>query len=122
MGPESLQDRYFSHGTCFGCGPANAKGLRIKSLVRGEEIVAHHLMLRAGAEHPPCTVTAEFHVKLLRPTPSGEGPSTLRARAVESSRTRAVVEAALEAGGEPCATCRGVFIAVKPGHPAYHRW
>jgi len=122
MGPESLQDRYFSHGTCFGCGPANAKGLRIKSLVRGEEIAAHHLMLRAGAEHPPCTVTAEFHVKLLRPTPSGEGPISLRARAVESSRTRAVVEATLEAGGEPCATCRGVFIAVKPGHPAYNRW
>lgn len=155
MEPESLQDRYFSHGTCFGCGPANARGLRIKSLVRGQEVVAHweaephhdafpgmlsggiigtlldchsnwtaahHLMLRAGKGHPPCTVTAEFHVKLLQPTPTAEGPILLRARVVDSSATRAVVEATLEAGGASCATCRGIFIAVKPGHPAYNRW
>ena len=35
---------------------------------------------------------------------------------------RATVEASLEAEGRPTATCRGVFVAVKPGHPAYHRW
>ena len=34
----------------------------------------------------------------------------------------AVVEATLEAGGRICDTCRGTFVAVKPGHPAYHRW
>ena len=26
------------------------------------------------------------------------------------------------AGGKVCDTCRGVFVAVKEGHPAYHRW
>ena len=27
-----------------------------------------------------------------------------------------------EAAGKVTATCRGVFVAVKEGHPAYHRW
>jgi hypothetical protein len=35
---------------------------------------------------------------------------------------RAVVDATLEANGKVTATCRGTFVAVKPGHPAYHRW
>jgi len=60
-------------------------------------------------------------VKLKRPTPV-DGPITLRARVVESGEDRAVVEAELEAGGKVTATCRGTFVAVKPGHPAYHRW
>ncbi len=29
----SIQDRLFPDMTCFGCGPANAKGLRLKSFV-----------------------------------------------------------------------------------------
>ena len=28
----------------------------------------------------------------------------------------------IEANGQVTATCRGVFVAVKEGHPAYHRW
>jgi acyl-coenzyme A thioesterase PaaI-like protein len=28
---QSIQDRYFSEVTCFGCGPRNAKGLQLKS-------------------------------------------------------------------------------------------
>jgi len=24
--------------------------------------------------------------------------------------------------GKECDTCHGVFVAVKEGHPAYHRW
>ena len=56
-------------------------------------------------------MTAEFHVKLLKPTPT-DGPVTLRAKVVESSEKKAVVTS----------TCRGVFVAAKEGHPAYHRW
>jgi acyl-coenzyme A thioesterase PaaI-like protein len=82
---------------------------------------AHHLMTNAGTQTPPCTVTADFAVKLLRPTPSGQ-TARLRARVVDSSSDRATVEASLESGGKVCATCRGTFVAVKPGHPAYHRW
>ena len=78
-------------------------------------------MKRDSKAEPPCTVTAEFHVKLLRPTPV-DGMITLRARVVDSSEDRATVEAELIAGGKVCDTCRGVFVAVKEGHPAYHRW
>jgi uncharacterized cupin superfamily protein len=46
----------------------------------------------------------------------------LRARVVESQGDRAVVEAELEADGKVTSTCRGVFVAVREGHPAYHRW
>jgi len=60
-------------------------------------------------------------VKLRRPTPSG-ATMRLRARVVESTNDRAVVEATLEADGLERATCRGTFVAVKPGHPAYQRW
>ena len=151
---EALQDRYYKDGICFGCGPRNEKGLRIKSVVRGDEVVAtwraekHHeafdgvlsggitatlldchanwtaayyLMRHSAADRPPATVTAEFAVKLLRPTPS-EGPIELVARPVEVVDDRAVVDAELRAGGKVCATFRGTFIAVKPGHPAYGRW
>jgi acyl-coenzyme A thioesterase PaaI-like protein len=151
---QSLQDRYAPHNRCFGCGPSNEKGLRIKSFVEGDEVVATfhpeahheafpglmnggicgalldchsnwtaawHLMTKAGAEVPPCTVTADFHVKLLRPTPL-DAEIKLRARVAESSEDRAVIEATLEARGKVTATCRGTFVAVKEGHPAYHRW
>jgi acyl-coenzyme A thioesterase PaaI-like protein len=82
---------------------------------------AWHLMRKAGAEAPPCTVTAEFAVKLRRPTPL-EADLTIRARVVESKEDRATVEATIEAEGKVTATCRGIFVAVKEGHPAFHRW
>jgi acyl-coenzyme A thioesterase PaaI-like protein len=151
---ESLQDRYAPHNRCFGCGPSNEKGLRIKSQPAGDVVVcdwtpephhqafenilsggicgtlldchsnwtaAHHLMQRDGLDAPPCTVTAEFHVKLKKPTPM-DGPLHLTARIVESSGSKAVVEATLEARGEVTATCRGTFVAVREGHPGYRRW
>jgi len=36
----SLQERFYPNGTCFGCGPANGRGLRIKSFVEGDQVVA----------------------------------------------------------------------------------
>jgi acyl-coenzyme A thioesterase PaaI-like protein len=60
-------------------------------------------------------------VQLKRPTPM-DVPLHLRAHVVESSGDRAVVEATLEANGKITATCRGTFVAVKEGHPAFHRW
>jgi acyl-coenzyme A thioesterase PaaI-like protein len=35
-----LQDRYAPQNRCFGCGPANEKGLRLKSRVDGDQVVA----------------------------------------------------------------------------------
>jgi acyl-coenzyme A thioesterase PaaI-like protein len=82
---------------------------------------AYHLMNKAGAESVPCTVTAEYSIKLLRPTPTN-GEVHLAAHVVDSTEDRATVEGTLSAGGRVCATCRGVFVAVKEGHPAFHRW
>jgi acyl-coenzyme A thioesterase PaaI-like protein len=152
--PQSLQERHAPTNRCFGCGPANEKGLRIRSFEQGDTVVcdwtpdkhheafpnvlnggicgtlldchgnwtaAWHLMQADKLAELPSTVTAEFHVKLKAPTPTG-GPVHLTARVVERSGPRVVVEETLEAGGRVTATCRGVFVAVQPGHPAWHRW
>lgn len=151
---KSLQETYAPNSTCYGCGPANPKGLHVRSFVEGEEVVAewqpephheafpgalnggvigtlldchcnwaaaYHLMRVQGLERPPATVTAEYHIRLLRPTPT-DAPVQLRARAVQVEGNRVVVEGELRAKGQVCATCRGVFVAVPPEHPAYHRW
>lgn len=150
----SLQEHYAPGNACFGCGPANPAGLRLRSMAQGDIVTAEwtpqtqyeafpgvlcggiigtlldchsnwtaawHLMQQAGASRPPCTVTAEYHVKLLRPTPT-DGPVILTASPVELRDRRAVIQAELHAGGQVCATSRGTFVAVEPGHPAYHRW
>jgi acyl-coenzyme A thioesterase PaaI-like protein len=149
-----LQEHFAPNSICFGCGPANGQGLRIRSIVHGDMTAADwmpqkhheafhgvlnggiigalldchsnwtacwHLMRRNGLDHPPCTVTADFHVKLLRPTPT-DGAVHLEARVAESADDRATIDATLHAGGRLCATCRGTFVAVKPGHPAHYRW
>jgi acyl-coenzyme A thioesterase PaaI-like protein len=151
---QSLQETYAPGNRCFGCGPANEKGLRIRSFLEGDELVcewrpqphhqafegvlnggicgalldchsnwtaAYHLMKKRGIPSPPCTVTADFHVTLKRPTPM-DAPLHLRARVVESNDSKATVEATLEANEKVTATCRGTFVAVEKGHPAYHRW
>ena len=151
---ESLQERYAPASTCFGCGPANAQGLHIRSFVEGDAVVAewraephheafpgvlnggivgalldchsnwtaaHHLMRAAGGDSVPSCVTAEYAVKMRKPTPSDRA-LRLEARIVESSADRAIVEASLSADGMTTATCVGTFVAVTPEHPAYHRW
>jgi acyl-coenzyme A thioesterase PaaI-like protein len=82
---------------------------------------AYHLMRASAADVPPPTVTADYAVRFRRPTPSDQ-TLTFRSHVVESGEDRATVEATVEAGGQVCATCRGTFVAVRPGHPAYHRW
>jgi len=82
---------------------------------------AYHLMKQAGTDQPPCTVTADYTITLKRPTPTDQ-PVELRARVIESKEDRAIVEGELIAHDKVTAICRGTFVAVKPGHPAYHRW
>lgn len=153
----SVQERYAPHNACFGCGPANEKGLRIRSFPTGgagDELrcvwrpeahheafpgmlnggitgalldchsnwtAAHHLLRARGLDAPPCTVTADFHVVLKRPTPT-DGDLIVTARVVSTEGDKVLVEATLEAKGKVTATCRGTFVAVREGHPAYHRW
>jgi acyl-coenzyme A thioesterase PaaI-like protein len=78
-------------------------------------------MKQNGKDAPDCTVTANYSIKLLRPTPFDK-TIYLKARVVEFSEDRATVEAELIADDKVCATCKGLFVAVKEGHPAYHRW
>jgi acyl-coenzyme A thioesterase PaaI-like protein len=151
---KSLQETYAPNNRCYGCGPANAQGLRIRSFEEGEDLVcdwvpqphhlafegtvnggilgslldchsnwaaAIHLMKKRGLSELPATVTAHFHVTLKRPTPI-DATLHLRAHVVESTDDRAVVEATIEANGKITATCRGTFVAVKEGHPAFFRW
>jgi acyl-coenzyme A thioesterase PaaI-like protein len=47
---------------------------------------------------------------------------SLSAKVVASEGSKATVEGTLSAGGKVCATCRGTFVAVTEGHPAFHRW
>jgi acyl-coenzyme A thioesterase PaaI-like protein len=37
---ESLQERYAPNSVCFGCGPANPRGLKVRSVVERETVVA----------------------------------------------------------------------------------
>ncbi len=76
-------------------------------------------------DRPDCTVTADFHVKLKRPTPY-PGRLTVKARPISIDDRVCKVEAEVwaEVKGEQkiTATCTGTFVAVTEGHPAYHRW
>lgn len=156
-GELSLQEQFAPEGICFGCGPANDKGLRIRSFpdaddpdnlvcewtpaphhaafatilnggIIGALFDCHsnwnatwHLMRRDDLPSLPCTVTADFKVKLSKPT-AMDASVMLQSRVTSSKGSRVVVEATLTSHGKVTATCRGTFIAVKPDHPAYHRW
>src|SRR5690606_17009650 len=82
---------------------------------------AYYLMQQDKLKTPPCTVTAFYNIKLLRPTPS-EHPVHLEAKIKEIKADRALITGILYSGDKPCAECEGLFVAVKEGHPAYHRW
>ena len=150
----ALQDLYAPNNRCFGCGPSNDKGLRIKSfpIADGHVIVEftpepHHaafdnvlnggiigvlfdchlnwtgisrLITDRALDHAPACVTAEFTVALKRPTPMG--PLRIDAHVTAVQGDRLLVEGTMTAGGKITATGSGVFVAVKPDHPAYHRW
>jgi len=154
---KSLQETYAPQGRCFGCGPTNMQGLRIRSFAvddtQDANVVCdfvpqkhheafenvlnggiigtvldchmnwttiHHLMRKHGLDHAPCCVTAEFKVVLKRPTPLG--PVHVAAWIVTSTDDRATIEATMTADGKVTAIGSGMFVAVKPDHPAYHRW
>jgi acyl-coenzyme A thioesterase PaaI-like protein len=154
MSESSLQERLAPEGRCFGCGPANPDGLRIRSHDAGDEVVAdwhaaprheafsgvvnggiigtlldchgnwaaiRHLMRTSASDTPPSTVTAEYSIRLVRPTPS-DRPIRLRAHVVEAAGRRATVEGSIEADGEVTATSRATYVSVGPDHPAYGRW
>ncbi len=154
MAADGVQRQYAPNSICFGCGPANEKGLQIDShrIENGLELFfetrAEHqafpgminggiigslldchgnwtaaiaIMESRGEDEPPCTVTANYSVKLLRPTPY-DARIHVTSQVVELDGDRAKIEMELSAEGKVCAVGSGLFVAVKEGHPAYHRW
>lgn len=150
----NLQDTFAPNSVCFGCGPKNPVGLRLKSVPRGEEVVSrwtprkehvafggfgsggiisvlmdchgnwagtYALMKARGLDAPPGTVTAEYTVKFLKPSPI-DIEWLLSARATNLEGDRAWVSGELRVGDVVTATMNGLFVAVREGHPAYHRW
>jgi acyl-coenzyme A thioesterase PaaI-like protein len=151
---KSLQETYAPHNACFGCGPSNEKGLKVRSFEEGANVVATwkpqphheafpgvlnggiigslldchcnwtaaiHLMRSRGLSSPPCTVTADYAIVLKRPCPT-DGELAITAHVTKTDGDKVTVEGELSAGGKVRATCTGTFVAVQPGHPAYHRW
>ena len=154
MNEKPVQDQYAPNSICFGCGPANENGLKIKSYrinnglemefdpeekhqafpgvinggiigslidCHGNWTAAIAIMEKNELESPLCTVTAQYEVKLKRPTPLGH-TLKLKSRILGLQEDRAEIVIELKADGKTCATGRGLFVAVKEGHPAYHRW
>ena len=103
--------------------PGVINGGIIGSLIdcHGNWTAAIAIMDNNGWERPRCTVTAQYEVKLKRPTPFGKKlKMNSRVLALQKDRAEVIIE--LKAEGKTCATGRGLFVAVKEGHPAYHRW
>jgi acyl-coenzyme A thioesterase PaaI-like protein len=154
----SLQEQFAPTTRCFGCGPANADGLRVGSheaidgrdgeLVatwrpspqhaafenilnggivgtlldcHGNWTAAMRIMRDRGLQRPPGCVTADYAIRLRRPTPV-DRELDLRARPVSVDGDRVVVDGEIVVDGIITATCRGTFVAVGPDHPAYERW
>ena len=151
---DSLQDRYAPNGVCFGCGPKNDQGLRLKSFASGDAVVAdwtprkehvafdnfgsggiisvlmdchgnwaaaNALMKAKGLTRPPGTVTAEYTVRFLKPSPIG-ARWQLKAWATKVEGDKAWVTGELRVDGTVTATMSGLFVAVREGHPAFERW
>jgi len=92
MSEKSLQDQYAPQNRCFGCGPANEKGLRLKSVPQGDEVVCewtpepHHEafdnMLNGGI----CGALLDCHMNwtaawhLMRKSGAETPPCTVTAR------------------------------------------
>ena len=151
---ESLQDLYAPNSACFGCGPKNERGLRLKSFPSGDRVVASwkpspehiafgnfgnggiisvlmdcqgnwastfSLMKERGMTSPPGTVTAEYTVRFIRPSPI-DGRWDLSAWPTKIDGDRVFAAGELKVQGETTATMKGLFVAVKESHPAFHRW
>ena len=87
----------------------------------GNMAAAWALMKARGLDAPPGTVTAELQVRFLKPTPVG-GVLHLSARATSVDRDKVAVEGTLESGGVRTATMKGIYVAVRQGHPGFEKW
>jgi uncharacterized protein (TIGR00369 family) len=137
---ESLKP--FAHSAsnrCFGCGPANATGLRLEFLLASDgSVVSEAIIPSAFDGHPGnlhggviatlldeamskalraqgrFSMTRKMDVDYLRPVPSS-APLRIKGHIVRSERRKYWAEATiLNAEGSVLAQAKGLFIEVKP--------
>ncbi len=149
---DCLQEQYALKSHCFGCGPSNAHGLRVRSFMRGRQLEAEWVgksqheafdgvvaggivasildchanwgaaMFLHGQESVP-PCTVTASFTLTLYAPTPSGQLLrLFARPIELKGRRAVMEAELFVEQMLCAKLQGEFVQVKEGHPAFHRW
>jgi len=82
---------------------------------------AWFLMQHHGLSQPPCTVTAEYSIQLLRPTPMEE-PLQIVAWLKDIKDQKATTQGEIRIADKVYDRCTGTFVAVNKGHPAFHRW
>jgi acyl-coenzyme A thioesterase PaaI-like protein len=92
MAPESLQETYAPNSMCFGCGPKNDKGLRIRSFAEDDHTCvchwrpeAHHLAFPGALSGGICSTLLDCHSNwtaawhLMRDSNASHLPSTVTA-------------------------------------------
>jgi uncharacterized protein (TIGR00369 family) len=136
---ENLQPMAHSASNrCFGCGPANATGLRLEFLLaRDGGVVALPTVADGFEGHPGylhggiiatlldeamsksararglTTMTRKLEVEYLRPVPSGK-PLRVEGRVVRSEGRKHWIESEIrDALGTTLAQAKGVFVEVK---------
>jgi acyl-coenzyme A thioesterase PaaI-like protein len=87
----------------------------------GNWTALYTLMKERNTNTPPSTVTAKLSISFLRPTPVGKALH-VRARPVKVEGDRVEVEGELEVDGVATVKMSGTYLAVREGHPAFHRW
>jgi len=87
----------------------------------GNWTAAMRIMRDRGLVLPPGCVTADYAIRLRRPTPV-DRELRLHAWPVSVDGDRVAVDGEIVVDGIITSTCRGTFVAVGPDHPAYERW
>jgi acyl-coenzyme A thioesterase PaaI-like protein len=87
----------------------------------GNWTATHALMKAKNLSTAPGTVTAEYTVRFLSPSPIGK-TWQIAAWATKIEGDKVSVSGELKVDGVTTATMNGTFVAVKEGHPAYYRW
>lgn len=141
--PLAFQDRTFPDGMCFGCGPANEKGLRIKSLkgpdgtmiadwtpgpehqaapdricggVLGALMDCHGAAVSfeaLGLNSADASIATKEFTVRFL-APTPRKPIHIVGRAAEVRSRSVRVEAHVECDGQVCAEFEGVFVVPRP--------
>ena len=81
---------------------------------------AYFLMKDQDLNKTPCTVTANYSIKLHKPTPTKEKLNVF-AKLAKIDGNKAWIDAHIEIDRIKYASCTGLIVAVDKDHPAYHR-